>query len=133
MTSVVLDASVVLKWFRTEGERHVASALELRSSFEKGSLYVLAPPLLPLEIINVAGRRCRRDPAALAELAGALDEIGFELEEPDLQSVARWTGVGLTAYDAAYVAVAEAAAVELITDDAQIVKLADGIARPLAG
>lgn len=133
MTSVVLDASVVLKWFRSDGERHVAAALELRSSFEKGRLYVLAPPLLPLEIINVAGRRWRWDPAALAELAGALDEIGFELTEPDLQSVAHWAGAGLTAYDAAYVAVAEAAAVELITDDAQIVRLADGIARPLTG
>jgi predicted nucleic acid-binding protein len=41
--------------------------------------------------------------------------------------VARWTGRGLTAYDAAYVAVAEAEAVRLVTDDDLIVNVAPEI------
>lgn len=38
---------------------------------------------------------------------------------------------GLTAYDAAYVALAEERAVPLLTDDETIVKVAGEIARPL--
>jgi len=128
----VLDASVVLKWFRAEGERHLAAARSLRVAFEAGGLLVLAPPLLRLEIVNVAGRRWGWDETSLVDIATALDELGFELREPELGLVARWTAKGLTAYDAAYVALAEAEGLELITDDDLIIALAPQIAVGLA-
>lgn len=132
MTEAVLDASVVIKWFRSEGERHTDHARALRRSFEAGELIVSTPPLLRLEIVNVAGRRWRWDEAALLDLAGALDELGFEHTEPDPLRVAHWTALGLTAYDGAYVAVAEAIGARLITDDDLIVEIAREIAQPLA-
>ncbi|HKT44908.1 MAG TPA: type II toxin-antitoxin system VapC family toxin [Gaiellaceae bacterium] len=132
MTEAVLDASVVIKWFRSEGERHVDDARALRSSFEAGELIVFTPPLLRLEIVNVAGRRWSWDEAALVDLAGALDDLGFEQIEPDLVRVARWTARGLTAHDGAYVAVAEAIGARLITDDELIAEIAEDIAHPLA-
>ena len=132
MTEAVLDASVVLKWFRGEGERHLAAARSLRAAFEAGDLHVLAPRLLRLEIVNVAGRRWGWDEAALVELAAALEELGFEFREPELARVARWTARGLTAYDAAYVALAEAEVLRLITDDDLIVSVAPEIAVALA-
>ena len=131
MTEAVLDASVVIKWFRSDGERHLDSARALRQSFEAGELIVFTPPLLRLEIVNVAGRRWRWDETALIELAAALDQLGFEQTEPDLGRVARWTARGLTAYDGAYVAVAEALETRLITDDDLIVEIAEEIAQPL--
>lgn len=133
MSELVLDASVVLKWFRTEGERHVGQARSLRTAFETGELLVFAPSLLPLELINVAGRRWGWEEPALLELAAALGEVGIELREPELARVARWTAEGLTAYDAAYVAVAEAEAIRLVTDDERIVATAPAIAIALAG
>jgi len=132
VTEAVLDASVVLKWFRGEGERNLAAARSLRAAFEAGELVVLAPPLLRLEIVNVAGRRWRWGEAALVELAAALDELGFELKEPELGLVARWTARGLTAYDAAYVALADAETIRLITDDDLIVTVAPRVATALA-
>jgi predicted nucleic acid-binding protein len=132
VTEAVLDASVVIKWFRSEGERHVDDARALRRSFEAGKLIVFTPPLLRLEIVNVAGRRWRWEEAALVDLAAALDELGFEHTEPDLMRVAHWTAQGLTAYDGAYVAVAEATGTRLVTDDDLIVEIAKGIAQPLA-
>ncbi|MHB8469867.1 MAG: PIN domain-containing protein [Gaiellaceae bacterium] len=132
MTEVVLDASVVMKWFRAEGERHLEPARSLRASFETGELIVFAPPLLRLEIVNVAGRRWRWLETDLLELAGALDDLGFELIEPELARVAHWTARGLTAYDAAYVAVAEADGTRLVTDDDRIVTVAGEIATALA-
>lgn len=132
MTEVVLDASIVLKWFHMREERHLASARALRAAFEAGELIVFAPPLLRLEIVNVAGRRWRWAETALVDLAAALDDLGFELTEPDLARVAHWTARGLTAYDAAYVAVAETTGAPLITDDNLIVGLAGSIATALA-
>lgn len=132
MTEVVLDASVVMKWFRADGERHLRQARSLRKAFEAGELVVFAPPLLRLEIVNVAGRRWRWAESALAELATALDELGFELIEPELVRVAHWTAHGLTAYDAAYVAVAEAGGTRLVTDDDLIVAVAGETATALA-
>jgi predicted nucleic acid-binding protein len=132
VTEVVLDASVVLKWFRADGERRLGAARSLRAAFEAGELIVFAPPLLRLEIVNVAGRRWRWPESALLELAGALDELGFELIQPELTRVAFWTARGLTAYDAAYVAVAEADGTRLVTDDDLIVSVAGEIATALA-
>ncbi|MFL5955404.1 MAG: type II toxin-antitoxin system VapC family toxin [Gaiellaceae bacterium] len=131
MTEVVLDASVVLKWFRADGERHLDPARALRATFERGRLIVLAPPLLRLEIVNVAGRRWLWGEAELVELAVALDELGFEFEEPELARVASWTARGLTAYDSAYVAVAEKNAMPLITDDDLILSVAGEVATAL--
>jgi len=132
VTEAVLDASVVIKWFRSLGERHVDPARALRRSFEAGELIVFTPPLLRLEIVNVAGRRWRWDEAALVDLAAALDDLGFQLTEPDLVGVAHWTARGLTAYEATYVAVAEAVGTGLVTDDDVIVEAAQEIAQPLA-
>ena len=132
MTEVVLDASVVLKWFRADGEGHLEPARSLRRDFEAGQLAVLAPPLLRLEIVNVAGRRWHWDEQALVDLATSLEELGFEYEEPELEQVASWTARGLTAYDASYVALAEARATTLITDDDLIVTVAGAFATALA-
>lgn len=132
MTEVVLDASVVLKWFRVEGERNLEPARSLRATFEAGRLTVVAPSLLRLEIVNVAGRRWKWGEGALVDLAVALGEVGFEFEEPELARVASWTARGLTAYDAAYVALAEARSTPLVTDDELVLSVAGDVATALA-
>jgi predicted nucleic acid-binding protein len=131
MREVVLDASVVLKWFHSEREAHAEAARDLRKEFEAGELRILAPPLLWLEIINVAARRWQWDASHLEALATSLSELGFELVEPEPEAIARWAGRGLTAYDAAYVAVAEETGVSVITDDGQICNIAAELAEPL--
>jgi predicted nucleic acid-binding protein len=131
VTEAVLDASVVLKWFTQAPERGQAEARALRGDYQAGRLAVVVPSLLFLELLNVAGRRWGWDELALGELAGALDGLLFEAAEPELARVAVWVARGLTAYDAAYVALAEERAVPLVTDDEAIVKVAGQIARPL--
>ena len=132
MTEAVLDASVVLKWFHVEGERHAEAAKGLRDRFEAGELRVAAPPLLLLEIINVAARRWHWEASRLEALATSLPDLGFELVEPDPRLIAHWAARGLTAYDAAYVAVAEEAEFPLVTDDRGIIEIASGIAESLS-
>lgn len=132
MTEVVLDASVVLKWFHSEGEKHAEAARKLRDRFETGELLVVAPPLLWLEILNVAARRWQWEASRLEALAASLPGLGFELVDPDPRGIARWAAKGLTAYDAAYVAVAEEAELPLVTDDRGILETASGLAEALS-
>ena len=132
MTEAVLDASVIAKWFRSADERHVDQALALRVAFRGGELAVVVPSLLPLELINIAGRKWHWVRGQLDALAQGLEELGFELVEPDLRAVARWTAEGITAYDAAYVAVAEEREIELVTDDERLLAAAPAVVVALA-
>ena len=131
MTSVVLDASVVLKWFAPRKERGSKQARAIRASYEEGQLRVVVPPLLSLELLNVAGRRWGWDEGQLQALTTAIEELGFEFALPEWVRVASWVARGLTAYDAAYVATAERHRLQLITDDAKITAIAPDIAVPL--
>jgi predicted nucleic acid-binding protein len=133
LKEAVLDASVVLKWFHSEGEANVAAARGVRERYEAGDLYVLAPPLLWLEIVNVAARSWRWSGEQLDELAAALPLLGFEIVQPGLPRLAAWAAAGLTAYDAAYVTVAEEAGVHVLTDDAGILRAAPETAIALGG
>ena len=54
-------------------------------------------------------------------------------DEPELQPIASWVARGLTAYDAAYVALAEERGEPLVTDDQAIVAIAGDIAQQLVG
>ena len=131
MTELVLDASVLLMWFVSAPERGREEAIGLRKEFEEGRLSVNVPSLIFLEILNVAGRRWGWAEDALAELSTALDELGFDVREPELASVAAWVAQGLTAYDAVYVALAEQSGAELVSDDDEILEVAGDLARPL--
>lgn len=131
MTEIVLDASVVMKWFAAEDEAGSSEARELREQYRRGDLLVVVPRLLFLELLNVAGRRWSWPEESLLDLAQALEELDFEVVDPDLAGVASWTAQGLTAYDGAYVALAEGRNLGLVTDDDLILELAPTVARPL--
>ena len=122
----------MLKWFAAE-QRGSFEARQLRDDYQAGRLSVVVPSLLFLELLNVAGRRWRWEAEAVAELAEALGDLSFEVSEPELPSVASWISRGLTAYDAAYVALAERRDLALVTDDDAIIELAPGISRGLLG
>jgi predicted nucleic acid-binding protein len=121
----VLDASIVVDWLAPGQGR----STPLRRSYERGSLRVVAPSLLHLELLNVTARRWRWRPDELEQLALRLDAAGFQIVDPRVFDVARWASRGITAYDACYVALAEAQGVPLFTRDREIVSLAPGIAR----
>jgi predicted nucleic acid-binding protein len=131
VSAVVLDASVVLKWFVRAGEPGLAEARGLREEYRAGRLFVTVPTLLFIELMNVAGRRWGWDEDALHALGAGLHDLLFDVADPDLVSLSPWVAGGLTAYDAVYIALAEERGIPLITADRAILDAAGDIARAL--
>ena len=129
MREVVLDASVIARWFGPTADP--ASAL-WRSDFEAGQLDVTVPALVFLELVNIAGRQWRWTEDRLLELVRRLEVSRFEIVDPRLDRIASWTARGLTAYDATYVALAQERRVRLVTNDRQILAVAEGIAQDVS-
>jgi predicted nucleic acid-binding protein len=109
---VVPDASVLVGWFLPDEECCPGSE-RLMADFEARRVALLAPPLLKHELMNtlsvaVRRRRLTREAAVLAW--DAFMDLGILFAEPDrfgrlVMALASLPGV--SAYDAAYVALAE--------------------------
>jgi len=124
MRPVVIDASVALKWVAPHEAGH-QQAITIQQDAAASRLELLAPTILGLEMLNVTGRRWRWDAADVEDLGAEIADLGISWSEPDLFRVGGWVGRGLTAYDAAYVVVAEQHDTQLVTADQQILGLFD--------
>ena len=122
---LVVDASVALAWALPDESSAYADAV--LSAVERDGLRV--PELWAREIANglaVAYRRQRITPADEAAFLKALSRLRIDVEVPTspVTSIRAGTAAamryGLTAYDAAYVALAEELNAPLITRDRRI-------------
>lgn len=107
MTEVVVDASVVVKWYIPEA--HHGPARALRDDYLEGIHDLVAPSLLPFEVVNALKYSGHYDGDRLVEAADTLPEYGIELipfqSAGDVATVA--TRLDIPVYDASYVALAE--------------------------
>jgi predicted nucleic acid-binding protein len=118
---LVVDACVVLKW-QLDDEAHIANAIALRDDYLIGEETVLsAPHLLVYELANGvynAARLARLAPKLAREAFQNLLNCEIDLRAPPPQRILDLAlELGLSAYDAAYVALAEELASELWTAD----------------
>ena len=118
---VVTDASVALKW-GLDDEEHVAQAVALRDDWVLYKKYLLvAPSLFYYEVINglrTAVLRGRITQELGAEILKNILGIGVLLVDPEAEHIYRLAcGYGIAAYDAAYLALAEALDSPLWTGD----------------
>ena len=120
MRSFILDCSVTMSWcFEDESGRYAASVLDAMADAE-----VQVPSIWPLEVVNVllvAERRRRITPVASAVFIRHLSGLPITVE-PGAHDVfdrvlplAR--SAGLSAYDAAYVGLAQQTGLLLATQD----------------
>jgi predicted nucleic acid-binding protein len=91
-----------------------------------GASGLAAPSLLPYEIVSVASGKVRRGEASAetAETAlGAFGRVRIVLHEPNSLEVFRLTGkTRLTAYDAAYLWLAQSLSADLVTLDEKLAR-----------
>lgn len=104
--TLVVDASVVVKWYVPERDHEPARAI--RDEYINGQHSLIAPSLLPYEVVN-ALRYCGPvDDESVLTVAETLPQYGIDLIPFDrIQDVAAIAlDADITVYDAAYVALA---------------------------
>ena len=126
MKSVVCDASVVLKWYLSD-EEHGERALAILEGDAADRLSLLAPALLEFEVANALAIAKKRGRVADDEAIKAMDGftnlgIGLYPLSPHFPKVLAYCDrYNISAYDAAYVALADDLNVQLVTADKRLV------------
>jgi predicted nucleic acid-binding protein len=119
---IVPDASVVVKWFlgdEDDGDR----ALAIRQAITAERLRAVAPSSLPWEFAQAlirASRRGRLDETRIEAAVRALGDFGIDLLAPwrlEGVSAALALQLGVSIYDAGYLAAARESGATLVTAD----------------
>ncbi|MDI6752983.1 MAG: type II toxin-antitoxin system VapC family toxin [Thermodesulfobacteriota bacterium] len=127
MRRAVLDASVVLKWYLSD-EDHGQAALDLLKRYLADDLEIIVPSLLEYEVINglvVAQKRGRlREEVIISAIEGFANLGMRTVGVSGLYSrvVYFCRAFNRSAYDASYLALAEAERIPFITADETLYK-----------
>ena len=125
MIKLVIDASVVLKWYLLD-EEYGQQALSILEQYVAGNLTLLAPTILPYEVLNallVAERRQRIDEEVTEKAFSGFLELEINLLDPFshyphiLSLVRSFQG---SIYDASYLSLAEKNRVNFVTGDKRL-------------
>lgn len=121
MRTAVLDTSVVIKWFHRDNEEDADKALLLRQAYLEGALKVIVPDLLIYEFGNFLRYKSGLKPGDMLASIRALWSLGMEIHQIDsvlseliVELASRH---GITAYDAAFVALSQSLSAPLVTAD----------------
>ncbi|MHB1487693.1 MAG: type II toxin-antitoxin system VapC family toxin [Acidimicrobiales bacterium] len=132
MTTLLVDTSVLIKWFHGEGESELAEARAIRDGTKRGDVQTCVIDLALYEMGNVLLRALGWN---ASDVADQLDDLVVICGAP-LAMAPEWlrraAAIGathqLTFYDAAWAAAAEALGISLVSADAQL--LASGLGEP---
>ncbi len=121
MTTVLVDTSVLIKWFHRAGESEVSEARALRDATTRGDVESRIIDLALYEMGNVLLRSLGWSGAAVADqltdivtVCGAPLALGLDWHR---RAAVVGHRHGLTFYDAAWAAAAEALGVSLVSAD----------------
>lgn len=125
MISIVVDSSVLLKAYLPDEEGH-QEAKNLMRDYSQGTVALYAPSLITYEIINaclIASRMARLQKEKARELMSEI--LGVELVKEDIDALKERifdlaAKYGRSAYDGAYVAVAESKRFPFLTADKKL-------------
>ncbi|MBW6468052.1 MAG: type II toxin-antitoxin system VapC family toxin [Anaerosomatales bacterium] len=121
MTAAVIDSSVVHKWLHALGESRTEEATHILHKHLEGSVTLLAPSFMPVEVANSLRWKRRIEPAEALELIADLASIDIALFDSTYERVSRATTLayehGMSVYDALFLALAEEMNCPLFTAD----------------
>jgi predicted nucleic acid-binding protein len=129
--SVVLDTSVVLKWFRQE-EVLADPALALRAAYLDGRLLVVVPSLVAYELANVLRYTEDLSIDQVQQAVQSLFDMGLEWVSPSGTMMRRAVEIGrvyeTTVYDAAFAALAESLSSTFVTAHKRLARCLEPLA-----
>ena len=132
MSEIVVDTSVVVKWYIPE--QHHERARALRDAYLDGKCDLVAPALMPFEAINALKYSGHYEGDRLDKASKTLPEYGIDLVPFNkIGSVAEIaTDLDITIYDASYIALAQKLDTKVYTADGNLLNDLDGDYRKLA-
>jgi len=120
--NLVVDASVVAKWFIPEADSD--KAVKLRNRHIEGTLNLMAPDLLLYEVANTLVYHPEIRDEAIQEDMEALFAVDIELVSPSSELMASIAEGArrrdLSVYDSSYLVLAEYVATNLVTADRRL-------------
>jgi predicted nucleic acid-binding protein len=118
-TALVLDASVVVKWFVPEADS--PEALSIRDAHANQQISLFAPDLLVYELANALRHRPSLGGEDLKASLESFFEMDLALIAPTAKSASRGAALAktfdLTVYDASYLGLAQDLDCRLVTSD----------------
>ena len=125
---VVVDASIVVKWFVEEEGSD--KALRLRDKYIDGEISIIAPELIIFEVLNALYYKRLFSESEMKEISEALEAYSFTLYslkgEYAEKTVETAVENGITIYDASYVALARIRDTYLYTADEKLIEKLKG-------
>ena len=126
---VVVDASVVAKWFMEEV--YSDKAVLLRDKYVAREILLTSPSIMPYEVLNALRYSGLYSKEELVDIVRTLERYGIEhwdLEREYGERVAEVAiELNVSVYDASYVALAEIVNARLVTADEEIVTKAKNL------
>ncbi len=125
MRKIILDSSVIIKWFKADKEEKIKEATDYLSSFTSGKIQIYIPTIAVYELLNTA-----QFDVTLPEKQWKLNfKKFFELklkvitiDEKISQTIYEFGKKNnVSAYDASYVALAKSLRIDFITADQKLV------------
>ncbi|KPV64875.1 MAG: Ribonuclease VapC3 [Candidatus Bathyarchaeota archaeon BA1] len=120
--NMVIDASVVMKWFIQEKDRD--RALMLREKHVRGERLLLAPDLLAYEVCDSLRYNPEFTDGDVRDAVKALFELHLGLSSPTIRDMDKASEnafkYDITVYDASYLSLADLEESSLITADEKL-------------
>jgi len=124
MREIVIDASVVVKWFIEEKDSD--KALLIRDSFIGGKVELYVPTLLYFEVLNALKYSQLFKPSDLEDAGESLENYGFKVitikDEIRKHMINAAIDYDLSIYDASYLGLSIGLEMLLYTADEKIIK-----------
>lgn len=123
MEEVVVDASVIVKWFVEEEGSD--KALELRDKYINGEISIIAPELITFEVLNALHYKRLFSESEMKEISEALEAYSLALHSLKGEYAEKTIEIAfknnITIYDSSYIALATTRNTYMYTADEKLI------------